>query len=81
MILANSWFSCFQQRSEAKITYPFHFTNTCCSHPLNVETELDVKDAIGVKTAAQRRLGYELGIPLDQVYFRARIINLFSVAS
>jgi len=56
-----------QQRSEAKITYPLHFTNTCCSHPLNVETELDVKDAIGVKTAAQRRLGYELGIPLDQV--------------
>jgi len=56
-----------QQRSEAKITYPYHFTNTCCSHPLNVRTELISEEAVGVKTAAQRRLGYELGIPSEQV--------------
>jgi len=56
-----------QQRSEAKITYPFHFTNTCCSHPLNVSSELRSEDAMGVKTAAQRRLAYELGIPAEQV--------------
>lgn len=54
-----------QQRSAAKITYPFHFTNTCCSHPLFVEAEAE--DVIGVKRAAQRRLHYELGIPLEQV--------------
>jgi len=56
-----------QQRSEAKITYPFHFTNTCCSHPLNVSSELRSEDALGVKTAARRRLAYELGIPVEQV--------------
>lgn len=56
-----------QQRSEAKITYPFHFTNACCSHPLCVDSELTRENAIGVKMAAQRRLGYELGISPDQV--------------
>jgi len=56
-----------QQRSEAKITYPFHFTNTCCSHPLYVETELEPEDSVGIKRAAQRRLHYELGIPPEQV--------------
>jgi len=56
-----------QQRSEAKITYPNHFTNACCSHPLSTEAEMMDEGAIGVKTAAQRRLAYELGIPLNQV--------------
>jgi isopentenyl-diphosphate delta-isomerase len=56
-----------QQRSEAKITYPFHFTNTCCSHPLHVDTELEPEDSVGIKRAAQRRLHYELGIPPEQV--------------
>jgi len=56
-----------QQRSEAKITYPGHWTNACCSHPLSTATETRGEDAIGVKTAAQRRLQYELGIPSNQV--------------
>lgn len=56
-----------QQRSEAKITYPYHFTNACCSHPLSTKAEMMDEGAIGVKTAAQRRLAYELGIPQDQV--------------
>lgn len=56
-----------QQRSEAKITFPGCFTNTCCSHPLHTPKELEEKDAIGVRTAAQRRLQAELGIPVDQV--------------
>jgi len=56
-----------QQRSEAKITYPGHWTNACCSHPLFTATETRGEDAIGVKTAAQRRLQYELGIPSNQV--------------
>lgn len=43
------------------------FTNTCCSHPLHTDSELEEKDALGVRRAAQRRLGAELGIPLEQV--------------
>ncbi|XP_044032869.1 isopentenyl-diphosphate Delta-isomerase 1 isoform X3 [Siniperca chuatsi] len=43
------------------------FTNTCCSHPLHTDSELEEKDAIGVRRAAQRRLEAELGIPMEQV--------------
>lgn len=56
-----------QQRSDAKITFPGCFTNTCCSHPLHTDSEMEEKDAIGVRRAAQRRLKAELGIPMDQV--------------
>ncbi|KAL2085983.1 hypothetical protein ACEWY4_019303 [Coilia grayii] len=56
-----------QQRSDAKITFPGCFTNTCCSHPLHTPSELEEQDAIGVRRAAQRRLKAELGIPTDQV--------------
>ncbi|XP_032122055.1 isopentenyl-diphosphate Delta-isomerase 1 isoform X3 [Sapajus apella] len=55
-----------QQRSDAKITFPGCFTNTCCSHPLSNPGELEENDALGVKRAAQRRLKAELGIPLEQ---------------
>ncbi|KAM8822907.1 isopentenyl-diphosphate Delta-isomerase 1 isoform 3-T4 [Spinachia spinachia] len=43
------------------------FTNTCCSHPLHTDSELEEKEAIGVRRAAQRRLQAELGIPMEQV--------------
>ncbi|XP_072268728.1 isopentenyl-diphosphate Delta-isomerase 1 [Pyxicephalus adspersus] len=56
-----------QQRSDAKITFPGCFTNTCCSHPLNTPLETEEQDAIGVRRAAQRRLEAELGIPTEQV--------------
>ncbi|MEJ1284478.1 isopentenyl-diphosphate delta isomerase 2 [Cricetulus griseus] len=56
-----------QQRSDAKITFPGCFTNSCCSHPLSNPGELEENDAIGVKRAAQRRLKAELGIPLEEV--------------
>ncbi|XP_069816607.1 isopentenyl-diphosphate Delta-isomerase 1 [Dendropsophus ebraccatus] len=56
-----------QQRSDAKITFPGCYTNTCCSHPLNTPTETEEADAIGVRRAAQRRLKAELGIPMEQV--------------
>ncbi|XP_037550411.1 isopentenyl-diphosphate Delta-isomerase 1 [Nematolebias whitei] len=56
-----------QQRSDAKITFPGCFTNTCCSHPLHTDSELEEEEALGVRRAAQRRLGAELGIPLEQV--------------
>lgn len=68
-----------QQRSEAKITFPGLFTNTCCSHPLYVPEELEQEKAMGVKRAAQRRLQIELGInpeeiPLDQFHYLTRFI-------
>ncbi|XP_029642170.1 isopentenyl-diphosphate Delta-isomerase 1 isoform X1 [Octopus sinensis] len=56
-----------QQRSSKKITYPNHITNTCCSHPLFKEAELEESNAIGVRRAAQRKLQHELGIPPEQV--------------
>lgn len=56
-----------QQRSKAKITFPEHLANTCCSHPLHCPEELEEMGQLGVKRAAQRKLNHELGIPLDQV--------------
>ena len=56
-----------QQRAAAKITFPECFTNTCCSHPLYRQEELEEKGAIGIKRAARRKLEHELGISQDQV--------------
>ncbi|XP_035688628.1 isopentenyl-diphosphate Delta-isomerase 1-like [Branchiostoma floridae] len=56
-----------QQRSDEKITFPGYFTNTCCSHPLNLPDELEEAQAMGVLRAAQRKLDHELGISADQV--------------
>ena len=56
-----------QQRSDAKITFPGMFTNTCCSHPLDTVLEKEDEGGIGVKRAAQRKLFHELGITPDQV--------------
>ncbi|KAJ0394488.1 hypothetical protein ATCC90586_009142 [Pythium insidiosum] len=50
-----------QKRAPAKITFPQHWANTCCSHPNFVKEELE--DGIGVKRAAIRKLEHELGIP------------------
>ncbi|KAG0737815.1 hypothetical protein G6F57_004999 [Rhizopus arrhizus] len=56
-----------QQRASEKITFPDMWTNTCCSHPLNTPSELVEEDQLGVRTAAQRKLEHELGIPPEQV--------------
>ena len=56
-----------QQRSQAKITFPGCFTNTCCSHPLYRKEELEEEECRGVRTAARRKLEHELGIPQEQV--------------
>eukprot|EP00128_Syssomonas_multiformis_P005536 Colp12_sorted_trinity150504_noHs@21558 len=56
-----------QQRADEKITFPSCFTNTCCSHPLHFAAELETKNQLGVKRAAQRKLFQELGIPPEQV--------------
>ncbi|KAJ8946419.1 hypothetical protein NQ314_008901 [Rhamnusium bicolor] len=56
-----------QKRSSAKITFPDSYTNSCCSHPVADFQGEDEENAVGVKRAAQRRLNYELGIPLDSI--------------
>lgn len=65
-----------QRRAAEKITFPNMWTNTCCSHPLAVESEKHGRD--GARQAAQRKLNHELGIsasevPLDQFQFLTRI--------
>ena len=44
-----------------------HWTNTCCSHPLCFDAELDEKNSLGVIRAAQRKLKHELGIDCHEV--------------
>ncbi|XP_049633477.1 LOW QUALITY PROTEIN: isopentenyl-diphosphate delta-isomerase 2-like [Suncus etruscus] len=56
-----------QQRSDAKYTFPGHFSDSCSSHPLFTPEECEDKDKLGVRRAALRRLLAELGIPPDQI--------------
>ncbi|VEU22237.1 DEKNAAC103261 [Brettanomyces naardenensis] len=70
-----------QQRADEKITFPSLWTNTCCSHPLCVPSELGFSSSSadgsnihslntavrGVKSAAQRKLDHELGISSSDV--------------
>lgn len=65
-----------QKRSAHKITFPMLWTNTCCSHPLDVAGERD--GAEGAKRAAIRKLGHELGIaatqlPIERFHFLTRL--------
>ena len=67
-----------QQRAMEKITFPGYYTNTCCSHPLSVPDEMEEKDCVGVRRAAQRKLFHELGVPaeeapLDKLTYLTRI--------
>jgi Isopentenyldiphosphate isomerase len=55
--LAHRAFSCFlfnsenklliHQRSRKKITFPLLWTNSCCSHPLYNQEEMEEKDFMG----------------------------------
>ena len=54
-----------QKRASEKITFPDMWTNTCCSHPLAIQSELHGSE--GAKNAAQRKLEHELGISASQV--------------
>ena len=56
-----------QRRASHKITFPDVWANSCCSHPLHSEEEMELKDALGVKRAAVRKLEQELGIHPSQV--------------
>merc|ERR1719367_2512271 len=55
-----------QQRSDTKITFPGLWTNTCCSHPLATSQEMEERDQLGARAAAQRRLELELGVPQSE---------------
>jgi geranylgeranyl diphosphate synthase type I len=63
-----------QRRASHKITFPDVWANSCCSHPLHSEDEMESKNDLGVKRAAVRKLEQELGIapsqvPLDKFHF------------
>ncbi|KAJ3401124.1 isopentenyl-diphosphate delta-isomerase idi1 [Chytriomyces hyalinus] len=67
-----------QQRADEKITFPGYWTNTCCSHPLAVEDEVEEVNQMGARRAAQRKLDHELGIkaaqiPLEKLEFLTKI--------
>ncbi len=51
-----------QQRSDKKITFPGLWSNTCCSHPLYNEREINEVENMGIKLAAIRRMKEELGL-------------------
>ena len=68
-----------QQRSDTKITFPGLWTNTCCSHPLATSQEMEERDQLGARAAAQRRLELELGVPhseapVQDIQFITRIL-------
>ena len=48
-----------QQRSAKKKTWPLVWSNSCCGHPNLYESNVD---------AAKRRLRFELGINLNEIY-------------
>ena len=65
-----------QQRAHKKITFPLLWTNTCCSHPLNIPSENTPQN---IKNALVKRLNFELGIKtnknmyklIDKILYRA----------
>ena len=64
------------KRAQKKITFPLLWTNTCCSHPLNIESQ-NTPDKI--TNALVERLNYELRIKtenniyklIDKILYRA----------
>lgn len=68
-----------QKRCSSKIVFPREWANTCCSHPLFIESEMDNVEGnqVGIKRAAVKRLGAELGISavsVDDLSFREKIL-------
>ena len=59
-----------QQRSHKKITFPLQWSNTCCSHPLNVPKENQTHNNTGILNAVTRRLKFELGITTSPTQYK-----------
>ena len=53
-----------QKRSEHKITFPGVWANSCCSHPLDTESEREAGQ--GAINAAKRKMTQELGITSEE---------------
>ena len=51
LLFNNSGDLLIQKRAREKITFPSIWANSCCSHPLHIETELD--GIYGAKAAAK----------------------------
>ena len=58
-----------QRRALDKITFPGIWANSCCSHPLYTESEMEIEGDAGVIRAAIRKLEQELGINPENVPF------------
>jgi isopentenyl-diphosphate delta-isomerase len=58
-----------QKRSTKKVTFANRWSNTCCSHPVYKDNELETKDNKGIKIAAARRMEYELRMGHIKDYF------------
>ena len=54
-----------QKRASEKITFPSIWANSCCSHPLHIDSEVNGID--GAKIAAKRKMEQELGIESDLI--------------
>jgi isopentenyl-diphosphate delta-isomerase len=65
-----------QKRSNKKITFKNLWSNTCCSHPIDNEEENLIKDNIGIRRAATRRIKFELGMEtgIEQYFVSERIL-------
>ncbi|GMF66777.1 unnamed protein product [Aspergillus oryzae] len=70
-----------QQRADKKVTFPMMWTNTCCSHPLDIPGERGTNfenSILGARRATRRKLEQELGIkpeqvPLEDFHFSTRV--------
>lgn len=51
-----------QQRSQKKVTFPLLWSNTVCSHPLSIPSEILEKNNEGILNAVVRRVKFELGL-------------------
>tara|TARA_Y100001960_G_scaffold123482_1_gene131675 strand:- start:66 stop:737 length:672 start_codon:yes stop_codon:yes gene_type:complete len=60
LLFNNSGDLLIQKRAREKITFPSIWANSCCSHPLHIESEIAGID--GAKNAAKRKMEQELGI-------------------
>ena len=65
LLFNNSGDLLIQKRAREKITFPSIWANSCCSHPLHIETELD--GIYGAKVAAKRKMEQELGINPQEI--------------
>ena len=68
-----------QRRALDKVTFPGVWANSCCSHPLASEEEMNPDDYRGTKIAAIRKMHQELGIDpseinIDELHFVTKML-------